>query len=405
MRKLIRISNVGLLAAIFAVGGTAAFAQDPCTDADSQTKLGDQFRAEFADKTIPGRKKAISTGKSFLEKFGTCESTKELTAYLNTQLPKMEEAVKKMEDAEAEKKLIDRFNAALTAKNWDEVYVTGKEALQKYGEKYRDAELVLGSIGLDETAKTPSVVKWNDQTLQFAKQAIAGLESGKAYPSFGVAPFKYKSKEDALGWMNYTIGYIYFFDKKDKKQGLSFLYKASQAASDTKNNPVIYQSIGSYYFDEVRRLAAEVTELEKKQDPAATEEAQKALVDQIKAKVALVNGNAEAAIDAYARALTAAKTAPDRYKKDYTDSLTKTMQDLYNVRFGKMDGFDTFVANIVKKPMPNPSNPVAPIADPDTTTTNTSTTGTNGSVAATAPAAGAKAAPAKPAPTGIKPKN
>lgn len=396
MRKIFRISNIGLLAAVLAVGASSAFAQDPCTDADGQTKLGDQFRAEFAVRTPEGRRKAISTGKTFLEKYGSCESTKELTEYLKVQLPKMEDALRKQEEGVAREALLKRFDTALTAKNWDEVYASGREILQKWPDEFRAVELVLGSIGLDETAKTPSMTKWNDQTLQYARQAIADLEANKAFkPDYGVGIFKYKNKEDALGWMNYTIGYIYFFDKKDKKQGLSYLYKASQAASDTKNVPIIYQSIGSYYFDEVRRLAAEVTELEKKQDPAATEEAQKALVDQIKAKVALVNGNAEAAIDAYARALAAAKLDTTRYKKEYTDSLTKTMQDLYNVRFGKMEGFDTFVANIVKKPMPNPTAPVTPISDDAATTTSTV-----GGSSASVPAAAAK-----PATTAIKPKN
>lgn len=371
MKKIFRYTNVALLvAAIMAVGAIGTFAQDPCGDAAALTNLDAKVRETYNDKSLAGRKAFVETGKQFLEKFGACEPGKDLAAWLNVQIPANEKKIKEMEEQAKVDALIKRFNAGLTSKTWDEVYAAGKELMQMRPLEFNGIQMALGSIGLDETAKVPSVTKWNEETLRFARQSISDLEAGKTFkPGFGVAPFSYKSKDDAIGWMNYTIGYIYFFDKKDKKQGLSYLYKASQAMSDTKNIPIIYSSIGAYYFDEVKKLAIEVTELEKKQDPTATEEVQKALVDQIKAKVALVNGHAEAAIDAYARALNVAKLDTARYKKEYTDSLNKTMQDLYNVRFGKMDGFDTFISNTVKKPMPNPTMPVSPISDPDPVTT------------------------------------
>ena len=100
----------------------------------------------------------------------------------------------------------------MKAKNWDEVYTSGKEILANYPEKYRAALLVLGSIGLDETDKTPSVTKYNDDTIKYAKQAIAEIEAGKTFSAWGVAPFVYKGKDDALGWMNFTVGYILFKD-------------------------------------------------------------------------------------------------------------------------------------------------------------------------------------------------
>ena len=398
MKTIFRYANIGLLTAvIFALGAVAGFAQDACADADAQTKMGDEFRALYPLKDIDNRKKTIDVGKQFLEKYGACESAKELADYLKKTIPVLEENLKKTQAASEKASLTARFDAALKAKNWDEVYASGKEILAKYGDEFRVAVFVLGSIGLDETAKTPRVTKWNEDTLRYAKMAIADLEANKAFKTFGLAPFTYKNKEDALGWMNYTIGYIYFFDKNDKKQGLSYLYKATQLNSDTKTNPIVFQSIGSYYFDEVKKLATEVTELEKKQDPNATPEASKLLVDQIKAKVAMVNGTAEAAIDAYARAYKLADPTPKG--KAYKDSLYKTISDLYSVRFGKTEGIDTFIASTTAKPMPNPLNPVTPISDPEpvapVTTTTTSTT---------PPVTTKPASPIKPAATpGVKP--
>lgn len=378
MKTIFRYTNIGLLlAVVIAFGAVAGFAQNPCEDADGQTVLGDKVRAEFKDKTIDGRKKFVETGKQFLEKYGACEAAKELVDWLKINVPKNEDTIKKMIADKAEADLTARFDKAMLTKNWDEVYASGKEILDKYpGDTYRAIELVLGSIGLDETAKTPRVTKWNEETLKYAKLSIADLESGKVFKTYGIgvkdgASFVYLNKDDALGWMNYTIGYILFFDKNNKKDSLAYLYKATQMASETKSNPVVYASIGSYYYDETKKLGLEIDGLIKLQDDKDTPEVAKQKVDTIKGKVAIFNGTAEAAIDAYARAYDLAKAKPN---KTYTEALNKQLRDLYNVRFGKMEGFDAFVAGTVKKPMPNPTLPVTPVSDPEPAPTTTTTT-------------------------------
>jgi len=221
MKTIIRSTNVALLlAAIIALGAAAGFAQDPCGDADGQTKLGDIFRELYPKKDIQGRKDAISAGKQFLEKYGACEPAKELSEYLKTTLPKMETNLAKAEKAARENEIANRFNTALKASNWDEVYKSGKELLAEDADKYRPVVLVLGSIGYDETAKATPVTKWNDETIRFAKMAIADIESGKTFSSFGVVPFDYANKDNAVAWMNLSIGYILTFDKKNKKKPL-----------------------------------------------------------------------------------------------------------------------------------------------------------------------------------------
>lgn len=396
MKTIFRYTQKGLLmAALFAVGALTGVAQDPCADAEGLKAADERFRAAFLIKTPEARKGWIETGRAFSEKYGACEAGKDLGVYLTTQIPKWEAALKTARDGAEKAALLKRFDLAMTAKNWDEVYASGKEILKRYpGDEFRDVVLVLGSIGLDETAKAPRVTKWNEDTITYAKQAVQDLEAGKSFKTYGVsikngANFQYKNKDDALGWMNYTLGYIYFFDKANKKEALSYLYKATQLASDTKSNPIVFQSIGSYYYDEVRKLALEVDALAKQQADTDTPEISKQKIDAIKVKVAMVNGTTEAAIDAYARALSLAKTDSAKYKKEYTDSLDKTLKELYNVRFGKMEGFDAFIANTVKKPLPNPMDPVKPISDPEPATTTTTST--------------APVPPAKPAATPTKP--
>ena len=156
--KHFRLTNVGLLLAVMiALGAVAGMAQNPCEDAAGQTAASDAVRADFAVKTLEGRKKFVETAKAFVEKYGACDPAKELADWAKGMIPKTEETIKKMEADKKEADLVARFNTALKAKNWDELYASGKVLLTDYGEKYRFVEIALGFIGLEETAKTPRV--------------------------------------------------------------------------------------------------------------------------------------------------------------------------------------------------------------------------------------------------------
>jgi len=397
MKTIFRYTNIAVLTAAFiALGTVASFAQDPCADAEGQTTLGDKFRAEFADKTIEGRKKAIETGKQFLEKYGACPPAEELATYLKGQVPKMETALKALQDQKAKDDLTNPFDAALKAKDWDKVYSLGKQILEKYPDEYRPVEIVLGSIGGEE-AVTKANFKHADDALIFAKKSIADLEAGKTFvlankPALGFSSFSYPNKEDALGWLNYYIGFITNVVKKDKVGALPYLYKATQAASESKTKAVPYTFIGYYYAAQGDKLADEIQALIKAQDAKDTEEVAKQKVEVIKARVALFNGTNERAADAFARALS---RAPDAAAKA---DIKKALDFSYNRRFGKMDGVDAWVANTVKQPFVNPTTPVEPISDPEpTTSTTTSTAPATPEVNPIAPATKPPTVPAKPA--------
>ena len=227
MKTIFRQLTLGLIiAATIALGAVASFAQDPCTDADGQGKLSDSIRELLQKTSIDDKKATITAGKQFLEKYGACESAKEFSDYLKTAVPTIEKALAARIERERFAALTKKFDDGLKASNWADVYDAGKQILSEKPDEFRDAELVLGSIGLDETAKAPRITKWNDDTLKFARQSIADLEAGKEFKTFdvagvkyiGVSPFKYKNKDDALGWMNYTIGYIYFMIKTIKNR-------------------------------------------------------------------------------------------------------------------------------------------------------------------------------------------
>lgn len=422
---------MAILAVAVAAGSTAANAQgtDPCEQA---TVVYGEWTKLFELKDLPSRKATIEKGKDFVSKYGNCEATKDGAKFISDSLPGLEARYIILVDRKYENDLLARFDGAMKAKNWDEVYSSGKEVISKYvdidvdsasdtpevkkgkkdrADKYRAAKLVLGSIGLDETGKTPSNTKWNDDTIRYAKAAIADIEAGKTFVAWGVPPFNYKGKEDALGWMNYTVGYILFNDKKDKKAAADYMYRASQIASDTKSNPVVYSSIASYYILDLNKNIEELKALPGPLDTDAPEVKQQK-VDAIKDKTAMVNGAAERVMDAYARAYNFAPATPAA--KAYRDGLKTSFKQIYDIRFQKPDvtvpTVDAWIASVSTKAFVNPSTPITPVLDPEKAPSTTATPGPGtpvtvkpGTPETGKPVTPAGSTPVKPAGPGTKP--
>lgn len=377
-----------MMASTIALGAVAGFAQDPCLDADGQTKMSDSFRELYPKTTIEDKKATISAGKSFLEKYGACDSAKEFSDYLKTAIPTLEKALAARIERERWAAILTKFDQGLDSKNWDDVYASGKQILSEKPEDFRGVELVLGSIGYDELLDRQNS-KYSEDTLKYAKQSLADLEAGKEFkPSLGVKQFKYNSKEHATAWMNLTIGTIYQIGQKNKVAAFPYLYKATQgpAGTDISKIPNPYEFIGLYYFDELNKITDEIKVLAADQKDTDTPEVAKQKVDAIKAKVAMSNGTAERAMDAFSRAYTIG-VAPA-----YKAKMKKNVEGAYNVRFGKLDGMDAWIAETMKKPFVNPATTITPISDPEPVATPATTTPGN----TTAPMT---TTPAKPATT------
>jgi hypothetical protein len=98
-------------------------------------------------------------------------------------------------------------------------------------------------------------------------------------------------------------------------------------------------------------------------------------------------------MDVYARAYSLAKEKPDKYPASYADGFYNKVVNLYDIRFGKAEGVEAWIAEAKKKPLRDPSLPVVPVTDPEPAT-----------VAKTTPAATPSTAPAPAAkPTAKKP--
>ncbi len=416
MNKVFRFLGLGALAVTFtAVGATGTFAQDVCADSEIPAKTAkyEEFTKNYAGATSGERKVALNAAKSYVEKYGSCPTDKDQIAYFNTYIPDAEKQLAIMVKDEAEEVLrkqkqpfYDRFNTGLKSKNWDEVYASGKELLKLETDPTNllDLTIVMGQIGLDEMTEKKNN-KYNADTVQYAQLAIQKIESGTASTNYGVAvpgsnyAFKTKkfpdSKANALGWLNYTIGYIKFNGDKNEKDALPYLYKATQYNSGVKDLPNIYQGIGSYFFGELEKLEAKRVAALKANNGVENEEA--------KATYALQKGYAERAFDAYAKSYNLVPSDPKQ--KPYKDGLYETLKNIYLFRNnGKKDGLDAAISSVKSKPLVNPTTEVTPIIETaPTPAPTTNTTGTTKPETATTtpvttkPATTTAAKPATPA--------
>ena len=386
MKSVFRFLGLGVLAITFiAVGSSAGYAQDPCEDVDAQKALYDKFMANY-DKSMELRKIAVSTAKEYIEKYGSCTESKQQVDYFKTYIPPTEEAIRKYQQGVETEALYTRFNTSLEAKNWDAVYASGKEVLaqEKDPKTQLDVTILLGSIGLDEAIKNND--KYNADTVRYAQEAIQKIESGATSTNYGVAykgvgvlyknPKFPDSKSNALGWLNYTIGYIKYNRDKNKKEALPYLYKATQFASAPKGFPEIYALIGQWYLEEIDRLEKDRT--------AKVQAANNTDTDETKAIYALQKGYAERASDAFARAYKLVGATPA--EKALKDNVYSRLKIAYEIRNGKPDGLDAYIASVTAKPMPNPTTEVTPVVEAAPATTTSSTNNTSSMTAAPADA-------------------
>ncbi len=376
MKTIFRVLMLGVMTA--ATGAASVFAQDVCTEIEAKQALYKQFTdnipSNTAKKTIDERKTAVQAGKQYVDKYGACADDKQIVDYLKANVPAMEKRITDEEGIAAKGDLYKRFDAEIDASNVNGVFSSGKAILAKEPE-FLDVTLTLANSGFDQVEKNPTVNTYNEDVLTYSRTGLQQIEAGKISQTkgYGAKQYSYKTdkypdgKNNALGALNYNIGYImYYRQGKDnpakKKEALPYFYKSTQYNSFAKNFPLVYQTIGAWYLDEAIRMDGE---RQKKITEAGDKD-----TDETIAMLGMQKGYADRAIDAYARAYSLAKADPKN--KPYADTLYTKLKELYNFRYnGKTDGIDQFVATVMSKPMPAPTTEVTPVTEavPATTTT------------------------------------
>lgn len=361
---------------------TGAMAQDDaCADIDGATSVYNKFIENYNKKppAVADKQSAIDAGKQFLEKWGACESWKEQVAFVRPWIKKLGTQIDEIKLNEQYK----AFDTAMQAKNWDGVFAAGKQINEMVPDKSLDQMINMGMIGLVETFNKN--FKYNDESLKWARIAIDRMNAGSPSVNgkYGVFQFAFGNKENAISELSYGVGYMLFYGKGDKKNGVAQLYKVTQIPGSKKDYAPVYATIGEFYLNEAAPIGKDIASKIEAIKQAPTDEEKLKIDAELKPQIALFKGYAERAMDAFGRAWSLAKSDTPAGQK-YKDGLYQQIQDLYKTRFeDKQDGLNTWISSAVARPLPDPNTTVQPVVDADTTTDTTTTTTTVAKPAAT----------------------
>lgn len=382
MKTIFRFLSTGVLtAAILAVGAVAGFGQDPaaatpnanCADIDGHNALYTKFTGVYQKKTLPEMETALSTGKEYLEKYGTCtEAFKDQIEFVKPHVVRIEKEIVSVREREALKPSFDKFDKGLAAGNPDDVLAAGKQILAV---RKDDVNIAFAMALLAAEKSTPAnQFKYADDAITYSKLVSSKLKGGwqfdrkyaegpkKGSPYIGIGTYNRDNKDLAIQELNYAVAYQTFYGKKDQKNAVPLYYELSQTPTG-KDDPRIFGAIGDFYVAEGAPIGDEIAKLIQQIKDATDDKVKADLDAQVKVKIALFNGYLDRAIDAYGRAHSVAKAGP------YKDGLYKQLQVLYKRRTDKDAGLDGYVASMIAKPFPNPTSPVTPVADPEPATT------------------------------------
>ncbi len=366
------------------VGIVTASAQDASLD-EKCPDLGVCVKLFSAALKKPDceRGEAVKIGEYIATKFADDELNKELVEKIKARAAKEKEVVRICLRNQ-------KYDSSYKAKQWDDFFAVSKEIMNDPDTK-GNKPFLLDLTLTHASALYDLVVAGNDkytaETISFSKSALQMIDSGvgSSTQKFGIfAPFN--TRDNAVSWLNYFVGYTYVVKLKDKDTGIPFIYKAT-LLGEKKTDSAAFAEIGYWYTGKSTDLLADYKKLvDATEDKVATDEA--------KEKLGLARAYADRAIDAFGRAKTLATDAAK--KTEYADTLT----ELYKIRFnGKVDGLDKYVSDMIANPMPDPSSAPAPVVLEGTT----STTDTKQTTNTTEPVkAGATTTAAKSAVTTVK---
>jgi hypothetical protein len=366
MKAILRSASL-VVVCLTALGCLSSFAtaQDPCEDADGISALDTKIRENYGkDETVAV---AVQSAKQYLQKYGACEPTRAFAEWLGQRLPAWEERAWRWPRSV-------KFLEGIKNKKYDDVYAAGAELVQRYPENVQYL-LPLGLIGLRESYENN--FKYNDNSIKYAKLALTELKSGSAEPRkkdgkpvldtngkevFGIYPFE-RNAEDAVSELNYSLAYILYHVRKDRKAGLLYYYETSLIPGPFRSEPRLYATIGQYYRQESMPIGEAIKGLIKELEAAKTDEEKAKLDAQIKGKIALHNGYLERALGGFSLALKFAK-ARGPSEKALQDEMLAVLKLIHQLREPAVP-LDDWIAAASQTPLPDPASEVKPVFDPE----------------------------------------
>jgi len=270
-----------------------------------------------------------------------------------------------------------QFLAAYDKKTYPEMMTVGKRVLAD-DPNYVRGYILLGNIGY--LASVGGNTSLNAESMAYAKKAIELLEAGKTPDDWK----PYAGKDDALAWLNYSIGQTL---KTSPTEALPYLLKAARYEGLFKKNPLTYISIEQAYENGAYAKQSE----DYKQYAGKPESPEQ--------KLALQNiyQTVDRMIDSYARSIALAGTDP---KLQQNKALwTQNLAEWYKFRNNSDTGMNEFVAGILQKPLPDVPTPLTSLPTPPATGATTPAAPPAGTPGGTTPAPPAKPGAASATPT------
>lgn len=394
MKASVRVLTVGLFALLLTVTlASSAFAQGQECDQNFKTSRYQTYIDNYNSNNIADLEKAVAAAEEYVKVCANDGPSADIVKYLSDAVPTIKKRIGEIQEKIKRDKLIKeenarfaRFDKAYTAKNWGEVFAAGAEILSHPPVKKNvqlDMRILLASRGsvLAESGNN----EFNNETLKYAKEAISRINAGEDSTSgeWGAYDFSWKTKDNALGQLNYAIGYIDFYPKDDKEEGIAYYYKATQYDSDTRKYTPIYVTLGDWY----REKAGEIGEKRKALDlTEAAGDQREANIKQAEAYFAMEKAYVQRAMDAYARAYNIAKSDKNA-TAEFKTNLFNTLKTLFQFRYSRDtpedaakrtdESINSYVASVSTESLPNPANDPAPIVEKKPDAGDKATDGSN----------------------------
>jgi hypothetical protein len=356
MKKIIRNATLGLLATLLLLPALAQGAPFPTlrntnTAQDNEKAKTDLYTKFKTNSTgdPAAQKVAYDAGKEYLQKYPseTDPKNKEITEFIALFDGAMRPA----------QVLVKVYNE----KNYPQAFQMGKQVLTAEPDNIK-VLTALGIAGLFTAASGNN--EFNADAMTYAKKAIQLIEAATPPPSDWKP---YKSKDETLGWLNYSLATMSL--RTMPGDAIGYLVKAATYEGAPKNDPIVYYYLAALYSQDFDKLRKDYTA--KYEGKEATPES--------KAAFAQVSAATDLVIDAYARAIAYTDANPQmqqRFQQQKTDWMNK-VTELYKSGHNNSDaGLKEMIAGIRTKPLPTRSTAAAtttPATTPATTTPATTT--------------------------------
>jgi hypothetical protein len=213
-----------------------------CREADSLEALFDDFKIQRR-RPCGERSAAIQTGRKILEYHRDDKENQEVILFVEKDLAVLEKA-----DPICARNA--RYNLLYKQKNWRGFLTHSKVIISEEGDTPLALDVMLTFVAVaHKLSAYQGDNSFNTDAVNYAKKALELIEAGvKTQSSWGVFE-PYETKDKALGWLNYSIGYISYFRQKEGKKAIPYFYKATQFGGEFKYDAFVYQAVAIHYFE------------------------------------------------------------------------------------------------------------------------------------------------------------